>query len=166
MKARVALLFSTLCALPALGNSDFPPFDPSPWLGKARTTLQTQLDAYRGLCVRRISHAVATLTPDFKQNEELTNQVCDCTTTHFRREKNVNYVQVVNLELRGARASLPPMPTELSLYVANYNDAELECVNTIAAKHNESTRRLKPNAAKPVVKSPRRPTSSSRRPAR
>lgn len=166
MKLLAIVLFLLSANVFAAGTADFPPFDASPWLGKTRTTLQTQVSAYRGLCERRISHAVSTLTPDFKQNELLTKQVCDCTTAHFNTQKDVNYVHVVNLELRGARASMKPMPTELSLYVANYNLAEIECVNSITAK-NRAAANLKAPPAKPNSKiQPRRPTSTQRRPQR
>lgn len=132
-------------------------FDPTPWLGKVRPGLHAQLKSYRELCERRISHAVGTLTPDFQKNGELTKRVCDCTTAHLRNAKDPNYVQVVNMELRGTRASLPKMPPELSLYVVNYNDAELNCVNNITRQNQKSAQKLRKTT------SPRQPTSTKRK---
>lgn len=141
-------------------DDEFPAFDPTPWLGRSTPSFASQLDSYRELCRRRISHAIGKLTPDFRRNGELTDAVCACTADDFRRKRDLQYLRVVNLDLRGGRAGLPPMPPELSLYLNTYQEVELACAQKIAAA--QAVKPAAAGAARKAAKPPRLPSSKTR----
>lgn len=149
--------------------------DVTPWLGKNRPNLAAELKAYGPLCERRVAHAIAQVTPDFLKNQRLTEGICRCASAALKSEKDPVFVQIVNMNLRGQSAKISKMPPQLSLYLVDYQELELDCVQQVAGTPVSQNVRsaasvpaarsstASPKKSKAAQKSrPRQPTPSAR----
>lgn len=97
------------------------------WVGREPKDLPTLLAQYQKNCERRYISKIEKYKKPYDVAEKYTRDHCKCVQRFFVAKDDPMYVQVVNLELRGALSSQPKLPPELEIYLDFHEQVRQDC---------------------------------------
>ncbi|MBX3019821.1 MAG: hypothetical protein KF767_18180 [Bdellovibrionaceae bacterium] len=116
----VALLFSTL----SFAQEDI---DYNQWVGREPKDMPTLLKNFQQSCERFYLPQIEKKKKPYDVAEQWTRDHCKCVIRFFKAKDDPMYVQIVNMELRGALKSMPALPAELSMYLEEWEAPRAAC---------------------------------------
>lgn len=118
-------------SLPWMSFAAETPLDPSIdrniWVGREPKDMPTLLQQFGENCERRYLPSIEKIKKPFAAAQKWTQAHCDCMKRFFTAKDDTLYVQIINLNLRDALKSLPPLPGELEIYLDSFGTTRLKC---------------------------------------
>lgn len=120
--------------------------DYSVWIGTESKDLPTLLVQFESLCERRYQHSIEKIKSPYEVALNWNKAHCQCVSRFLKDKNDVIYVQVINADLRGRLAKLPPLPRELSMYLEGFDSRRESC--EIDPSYTTEDRQDMPNPSK------------------
>lgn len=177
-KALLTFVILWTSAFPALAESNSSqPENPDEhiWLGREPKDMPTLISNFRKSCERRYLPDFEKKIKPFDKADAWNRDHCICIARFFIAKNLPKMVQVVNLELRGALKTLPPLPNNMAIFLDSFELQQQDCardpryvsqaeVELRADKEIEARERQNKGALKPGAKKPKLPTRPQKTP--
>lgn len=134
--------------------------DHSAWLQHQSKDLGTLLSQFEPACERRFLPEIIKAKKTYDVADTWNKKHCQCVSRYLAEQKNIQFVQWVNLYLRDQLRSLPPAPRSLSLYTQRFQNRRLEC------QFNPDKFQARPTPERRVASAPAMKIKLKRLPAR
>lgn len=119
----IALTLIILHTIPAIAQDE----DIAPWVGREPKDLPTLLKNFGNSCERKYLPRIEKYKKPYDVAQAWTRDHCQCVVRFFESKADPLYVQVVNLEVRGALKNMPALPPELEIYLDHYEMVRQDC---------------------------------------